>query len=71
MAISVQDAADVGQMFDLFLAGLGFRPGAAYGDVEAGDRRAPDGLAGALGMDALHKARNKLDFGGSGVCQAA
>jgi uncharacterized membrane-anchored protein len=58
MLTSVQDAEDVGQMFDAFLAGLAFRPGAAYGDVRPDDRRAPDGLAGALEMDALHEARS-------------
>jgi uncharacterized membrane-anchored protein len=60
MTASVQEAEDAGQMFDTFLAGLGFRPGAAYGDAWPEDRRAPDGLAGALGVDALHKARTTL-----------
>ncbi|PPQ35516.1 DUF2167 domain-containing protein [Rhodopila globiformis] len=60
MVTSVQDAGDAGQMFDASLSGLQFRPGAAYGDVRPGDRRAPDGLAGALGMDALHKKRTML-----------
>jgi uncharacterized membrane-anchored protein len=62
MATSVQEAADVSQMFDNFLSGLGFRPGEAYGDLQPADKRAPDGIAGALEMDTLHKARNTLSF---------
>jgi uncharacterized membrane-anchored protein len=61
-ATSVQEAADVGQTFDAFLAGLSFRTGAAYGDVQPTDTRAPKGLAGALGMDSLHEARDTISF---------
>jgi uncharacterized membrane-anchored protein len=62
LATSVQEAAEVGQMFDTFLAGLGFQAGTAYADVQPTDKRAPGGLAGALGMDSLHKARNPVSF---------
>jgi uncharacterized membrane-anchored protein len=61
-ATSMQEAADVGQTFDAFLAGLSFRSGAAYGDVQPTDKRSPKGLEGALGMDSLHKARNTVSF---------
>jgi len=62
LATSVQEAAEAGQTFDTFLAGLGFQVGTAYGDVQPTDKRAPGGLAGALGMDSLHKARNPVSF---------
>jgi uncharacterized membrane-anchored protein len=57
MIASLQEAEETGRVLDAFLAGLNFNAGAAYGDVQPGDKRAPDGLAGALGMDSLHKAR--------------
>ncbi|MDR3529713.1 MAG: DUF2167 domain-containing protein [Rhodopila sp.] len=54
---SVQKADEIGRMADSFLAGLNFVPGKAYGDVLLADRRAPDGLAGAMGVDSLHKSQ--------------
>ena len=60
MVSSVQDAAKTGTMFDAFLNGLTFRPGEASGDVQPADARSPAGLAGALGIDALHKARSTV-----------
>jgi uncharacterized membrane-anchored protein len=59
---SVQKAADIGRMVDLFLAGLSFRPGKAYGDALPADRRAPAGLAGAMALDRLHKADSSVSF---------
>jgi uncharacterized membrane-anchored protein len=59
---SVQKAADIGRMADFFLAGLSFRPGKAYGDTTAGDRRVPGGLAGAIGVDRLLKADLGISF---------
>jgi uncharacterized membrane-anchored protein len=56
VATSVQKARQIGQMADDFLAGLNFRPGKAYGDAQPADMRAPGGLAGAMGIDALRKA---------------
>jgi uncharacterized membrane-anchored protein len=57
---SVQDAASTGTMFDTFLNGLTFRPGETYGDVQPADARSPAGLAGALGIDSLHKAGSSV-----------
>jgi uncharacterized membrane-anchored protein len=51
-----QKAQEIGLMEDTFLIGLNFRPGKAYGDELPADRRAPAGLAGAMGLDSLHKA---------------
>jgi uncharacterized membrane-anchored protein len=53
---SMQKADVISHMMDNFLTGLTFVPGKAYGDVVSGDRRASDGLAGAMGIDSLHKA---------------
>lgn len=59
---SVEKADEIGQMADNFLDGLNFRPGKAYGDALPADKRAPDGLAGAMGLDSLHKARTEFGF---------
>jgi uncharacterized membrane-anchored protein len=53
---SMQKADIIGQMEDGFLDGLSFRPGKAYGDALPTDRRAPDGLAGTMGIETFHKA---------------
>jgi uncharacterized membrane-anchored protein len=53
---SMQKADVIGQMEDGFLDGLSFRPGKAYGDALPTDRRAPDGLAGTMGIETFHKA---------------
>ena len=58
----VQKAEIIGRMADGFLLGLYFRPGKAYGDAVAADKRAPGGLAGAMTVDSLHKARNDAGF---------
>jgi uncharacterized membrane-anchored protein len=65
MVTSVQKADAVGHMADLFLAGLNFRPGKAYGDAQPGDRRAAGGLAAAMGFDSLHKAESTSSFWGT------
>ena len=59
---SLEKTAEIGQMADSFLEGLTFRPGRAYGDVLPADKRAPGGLAAAMGLDSLHKARYGSDF---------
>jgi uncharacterized membrane-anchored protein len=53
---SMQKADVIGQMEDGFLEGLSFRPGKAYGDALPADKRAPNGLAGAMGIGSFHKA---------------
>ena len=53
---NVQGAEDTARMVGSFLGGLHFEPGKAYGDLQAGDRRAAAGLAGAMGLDSLDKA---------------
>lgn len=65
MVTGVQKADEVGHMVDVFLAGLNFRPGKAYGDAQPGDRRAGGGLAAAMGLDSLHKAEATTSFWGS------
>lgn len=62
---SLQKAADIGEMADDFLLGLNFRPDKAYGDAQPTDRRAPGGLAAAMGMDSLHKEITTVSFFGS------
>jgi uncharacterized membrane-anchored protein len=59
---SVQGADEIGRMLDMFLAGLNFLPGKAYGDVQPADRRSPNGLAGAMGLDSLHAAALDTSF---------
>jgi uncharacterized membrane-anchored protein len=58
----VQKAAAIADMAEGFLSGLAFRPGKAYGDVVPTDGRAASGLAGAMGIDALHKATSSANF---------
>jgi uncharacterized membrane-anchored protein len=65
VATSVEKAGEIRQMADDFLAGLNFRPGKAYGDALSADKRAPAGLAGAMGLDSLNKARTGGSFWGS------
>jgi uncharacterized membrane-anchored protein len=64
---SLEKAGEMGQMADDFLAGLNFRPGKAYGDALPADKRAPERLAGAMGLDSLHKATTGGSFWGSDV----
>ena len=59
---SMEKADAIGHMADYFLAGLTFHPGKAYGDAVAGDKRAADGLAGAMAVDSLHKAPSGRGF---------
>jgi uncharacterized membrane-anchored protein len=56
VATSMQKAEEIGHMVDGFLLGLNFRPGKAYGDALPTDRRAPGGLAKAMGIGSLHRA---------------
>ncbi len=59
---SVQ-SADVAERFvTSFLNGLNFVAGKAYNDVQPSDRRSAAGLAGATGLDSLHKATLTTDF---------
>lgn len=62
---SVEKAETMGRAVNGFLAGLYFRPGKAYGDAVPGDRRAPGGLAGAMGVDSLQKMQIASGFGGT------
>jgi uncharacterized membrane-anchored protein len=59
---SLEKAGETGQMVDGFLDGLTFRPGKAYSDALPTDKRAPGGLARAMGFGSLHKARSEGDF---------
>jgi uncharacterized membrane-anchored protein len=62
---SLQKADEIGHMADNFLRGLNFLPDKAYGDALPTDRRAPGGLAGAMGIDSLHKEYVDGSFWGS------
>ena len=62
---SLQQADAIGHMADTFLAGLNFVPGKSYRDVTPDDPLAPGGLAAAMGLATLHKARNHGSFWGS------
>jgi uncharacterized membrane-anchored protein len=64
---SVEQADEVGQMVDAFLRGVAFRPGKTYIEYQHGDPRSPTGLAGAMGIDTLHKARDQSSFFASDV----
>jgi uncharacterized membrane-anchored protein len=59
---SVQHADEIGRMVDMFLAGLNFVPGKAYGDFQPSDPRSKTGLAGAMGLDSLHTAEVDTSF---------
>jgi uncharacterized membrane-anchored protein len=59
---SVQEADEIGRMLDMFLTGLNFLPGKAYGDVQPADHRSSTGLAGAMGLDSLHAAEVDTSF---------
>jgi uncharacterized membrane-anchored protein len=67
VATSLEKAAEIGRMVDNFLNGLTFRPSKAYGDTLPSDKRAPGGLAGAMGFDSLHKARSEDGFWSSDI----
>jgi uncharacterized membrane-anchored protein len=59
---STEKAPEIGKMVDDFLQGLNFRPGKAYADMQPADRRAPAGLAEAMGLDSVHKAPSNDSF---------
>jgi uncharacterized membrane-anchored protein len=60
-----EKAAEIGKMVGDFLQGLNFLPGKAYADMQPADRRAPAGLAGAMGLDSVHKAPSNDSFWGT------
>jgi uncharacterized membrane-anchored protein len=62
---SMQKADEVGHMAESFLGGLNFRQGKAYGDALPADPRVRNGLAGAMGVQSLHKALVGGSFWGS------
>jgi uncharacterized membrane-anchored protein len=62
---STEKADEIGRMADNFLIGLNFQPGKAYTDTQPADKRAANGLAGAMGFDSLHKAPSNDNFFGS------
>ena len=53
---SVEKADEVAGSANAFLQGLSFAAGKAYGDTQPADRRASRALAGAMGLDSLHRA---------------
>jgi uncharacterized membrane-anchored protein len=59
---SVQQADSVRRMVGTFLSGITFARGKSFADAGPGDPRAPGGLAAAMGIDALHKARDTGSF---------
>jgi uncharacterized membrane-anchored protein len=59
---STEKARQIGKVVDEFLQGLNFRSGKAYADTQPSDRRAPAGLAGAMGLDSVHKETSKDSF---------
>jgi uncharacterized membrane-anchored protein len=65
IATSLQKADAIGRMAANFLRGLSFVPDKAYGDTLPPDRRAPGGLAGAMGIDSLHKEFVDRSFWGA------
>ena len=67
---SEEDADAVGTMIDTFLLGVAFNPGKTYADFQKGDPMAPKGLAGAMGIDTLHKARDHGSFWSSDIMMA-
>jgi uncharacterized membrane-anchored protein len=71
MTGSVEQADEVGNILESFLRGVTFRPGKTYIEYQSGDPRSPRGLAGAMGIDTLHKARDQGSFLSSDVVIAA
>ncbi len=59
---SVQKADEVDRFVAAFLSGLNFAPGKAFGDVQPSDKRSAAGLAGAMGVDSLHRAESDTSF---------
>jgi uncharacterized membrane-anchored protein len=59
---SVQKADEVDRFVAGFLGGLNFVPGKTYGDVQPADKRSAAGLAGAMGVDSLHKMEADTNF---------
>jgi uncharacterized membrane-anchored protein len=59
---SVQKADEVERFVAAFLGGLNFMPGKAYSDVQPSDKRSAAGLAGAMGLDSLHKMEADTSF---------
>lgn len=56
---SVEEANEIGATMDSFLVGVAFKPNKTYQDVLPNDPRAPEGLAGAMGLKSLHKVREQ------------
>lgn len=67
---SVEAADAVGGMVDTFLLGVAFNPGKTYADFQKGDKLAPKGVAGVMGIDSLHKARDHSTFLSSDILVA-
>jgi len=64
---SVEQAEETGAIVDAFLRGVAFRPGKTYIEYQTGDPRSSTGLAGAMGIDKLHKARDQSSLFSSDV----
>jgi uncharacterized membrane-anchored protein len=59
---SVQKADEVERFVAAFLGGLNFVPDKTYGDVQPSDKRSAAGLAGAMGLDSLHRMEADTSF---------
>jgi uncharacterized membrane-anchored protein len=68
---SEEQARAVGNILESFLRGVAFRPGKTYIEYQNGDPRSPGGLADAMGIDSLHRARDQSSFFSSDVLIAA
>jgi uncharacterized membrane-anchored protein len=62
VSASEEQAQEVGNMLESFLRGVTFRPGKTYIEYQDGDPRSPTGLAGAMGIDTLHRVRDQSRF---------
>lgn len=67
IAASLEQAEPVTRFTTAFLNGLTFQPSKRYQDVTPRDRPLQNGLAQAIGLDALHKAVNADNIWGSDV----
>jgi uncharacterized membrane-anchored protein len=67
---SEEAANTVGTVIDTFLLGVAFNPGRTYADFQKGDPMAPKGLAGAMGIDTLHKLRDHGSVWSSDIMMA-
>jgi hypothetical protein len=61
-ASSLQQSAAVGRLADAFLRGLHFLPGKRYADAQPTDKKAPEGLAGAMGIGQFHRRNSGQPF---------